>query len=181
MWIGISGKRGSGKTTAAQYLVKKYGFKYAEFAADLKRLAKDLFSILDSDLTVYNKERSLTHLSSKASPREILISFGNFARYFDEDIWIKKALYKFDKRDNVVIDGVRFENEVSFIKGKGGIIIRLDRYKEDNPYKEEINDISETSLDAHKFDFSIYNFQNTSLISLQRNLDAIIAKLELGK
>lgn len=177
MWLGFSGKRGSGKSTAVDYLVKKYGFKRAEFSEELKRIAKDMFGFTEVDLKIDKKEQPLEHLSSKATPREIMIGLGNFGRYFDEDLWIKKSLYKFNKKDNVAIDGVRFPNEIEYIKKYGGLIVRLERSQKDNPYQGEIDDPSEKAVDSFKFDFTVYTWENINTFTLYKKLDWVMSQI----
>ena len=48
--LGICGKAGSGKDTAAAYLIEKHGFVKLAFADPLKRFAKGVFGFTSEQL-----------------------------------------------------------------------------------------------------------------------------------
>lgn len=171
--IGMSGKRGVGKTTAANYLVQNYRFKKVSFAEKLKETAKLMFPFTDYDFSTAAKEKP--YKNYPWTVREFLINLGAFARFHDSDYWVKAVgLDKMAGR--IVIDDVRFPNEVEILKGLGAKIVRLERYPKLNVYgPTELDDPSETSLDDYKgFDFSIHSCYNTTMEELKTQMDRLV-------
>ena len=121
MLIGITGKAGSGKDTAAKALID-IGWKRFAFADELKNTVNSLFG--------WNSDHSNGHLKELEdtywgfSPRRAYQLFGTeFGRALDEDLWIKKAIRSIDIiNDNYVITDVRFENEATFVRENGKLI-----------------------------------------------------------
>lgn len=169
MLLGISGKRGSGKSLLASFLVK-LGWREVSFAAELKKRVRQ-----DFDLTAVETDGALkesptqyirrgygglgTEVELPWTPRGIMIAYGQFFRSVDPDFWVKQAFKQIGKIPDdvpVVIADVRFKNEAGYIKDHGGMLIRLERDKKLNIYKNEINDSSETELDKYRhFDMVI--------------------------
>ena len=74
MIIGIIGKKGSGKDTIADYLVKNHGFIKFAFADKVKEVCKAMFNMTDKDFTENNKE--VIKPDWNISPRQALQLFG---------------------------------------------------------------------------------------------------------
>lgn len=166
MIVGISGFAGSGKDTAAEVLIREYGFTRVAFADALREMAyaidpyvrTDTFSpglypfirlskLIDSvgwDDAKNNQQdvrRLLQRLGTEAG-REIL----------GENIWVKTALDNADANDIVVTD-VRFPNELQGIYERRGFALRIER-----PGVGPRNDhASETSLTDARFSRTIIN------------------------
>lgn len=172
MLIGISGKRGVGKTTFAKRLVSVHGFKKISFADKLKEYSKVLVPFTEVDFSVSGKEKP--YFPTGETPRDFLIKLGQFMRFYDPLFWVKAA--NIDKaKGAIVIDDVRFLNEVNYIKDRGGQIIRIERYKKDNPYIGELDDPSETELDNYKdFDFTVPEYYNQNIIDLNKQVDFFV-------
>jgi hypothetical protein len=178
MIIAFSGKRGVGKTVAAQYLSTNYGFKVVSFAGRLKELANLLFPFTPKDLYGANKEKPFEPYSW--TPREFLINFGNFMRYYDPNYWIMIATKGIS--GNIAIDDLRYKNEARYLKDDGAKLIRISRFAKDNPYKGEINDPSETDLDDYKdFDYKINEVENISIYGLHTRLNHIMEELDVRR
>ena len=172
--LGISGKRGVGKTALADHLVKTCGFVKVSFANELRRLSQELFPFNLKDLTDPKKKES-PFGGYDWSPREFMIHFGEFMRFHDANYWIKKAISGLDKPDSwYVFDDLRYENEASTLKTTNSKIIRINRYESQNPYGKNLNTPSETSLDTYKFDYVINDCNNQTLLMLQGHTKAII-------
>lgn len=121
--VGISGKAGSGKSTVADYLESKYGYKQISFAAILKNMLRvaGLPEPADRD----KKEAIIEGFSF--SWREAAQKLGTeWGRALDDDIWVKLSLASLDDSTNYVISDVRFDNEAGAIRRKGGSIIHLE-------------------------------------------------------
>ena len=133
MVIGICGYARSGKSTIAEYLVKKHGFKKVGFKdaliADMKEkfpdLLRELSLIHDGDLD------DLAWLFDNKPPlmRALMQNYGtNVCRNKDPDCWVKAWVKSVNiSRANIVVDDVRFFNELSAIVEKDGILIRVKR------------------------------------------------------
>ena len=176
MIIGISGKRGVGKTTAAKYLEKHHGFVRISFADELRRLARMLFPFTEADMSDVKKKEA-KFLDYDWSPRDFHVNFGEFMRFHDKDYWCDKALEKIKTGKNYVIDDMRFENEYQAILDRKGIVVRINRYEKNNPFGKNLDIISETALDSSKFDFVVEDCRNTTLGRLHEEMEHIIEGL----
>lgn len=177
MIIGISGKRGVGKTTGANHLVKKYNFIKVSFAEDLKLAAKQLFPFTEVDFTSV-KRKEAKYKMYDWSPRDFLINLGEFMRYHDKSYWLNRAMAKCaDTTKNYVFDDLRYENEAEAIKAMGGKIVRIGRYPKQNPYGKDLDIASETSLDTYKWDYEIPAMWNMTLTDLYRKLDGVMEEV----
>ena len=145
MKIGISGPMCSGKTTIAN-LIRELNPDYSiySFGGKIKELAKDLFDM------------------NKTKDRSLLINIANKMKDIDKDVWIKYILKECLNEKNCIIDDLRFENELEYLKKDQNDLwyfivlqipkeIRIQRIKELYPenYEDHIknmNDISEKGL-----------------------------------
>lgn len=141
MIIGICGFIGSGKDTAADYLVQEFGFRRESFASTLK----------DAVASVFGWDRELLEGRTKAArewreqvdpwwsarlnmpnltPRWILQYWGTEVcrNGFHDDMWIASLENKLRKStDHVVISDCRFPNEIQAIRQQQGRIVWIQR------------------------------------------------------
>jgi hypothetical protein len=141
MIIGICGFIGSGKDTAADYLVGFHGFRRDSFAGTLKDAVSAVFG-WDRELiegrtpearawreqvdTWWADRLDMPHLT----PRWILQHWGTEVcrQHFHDDIWIAALQARLARRsDHTVISDVRFPNEIKAIKEQGGKIVWIQR------------------------------------------------------
>jgi dephospho-CoA kinase len=180
--IIISGKMGTGKTTAAKYLESNYGYKIYSFADKLRELAYDLFE---------------PYIKEDTKPRELLQDLGDSIReicyrcYGEREVWVKYLQKRInDEQDSeigvpYVIDDCRYKNELhAFMWDMGWKSLRINvdmdirkrryvsRYGKTFSY-EQNSFISEVDLDNEKFNFVINN--NDGLLDLYKKLDAIVS------
>lgn len=196
MKIGISGKMTAGKTSMRMYLEKNYGFVGIAFADPIKKLEKIhssslpqvwegevsqfMDSIVESKVHDLSKSRWKEKISSiilqcfhdnepmpGVKNRRLLQSIGNGLRKIDENIWLNCLLYQIKKMDNVVVDDVRYLNELYRLKQEGFQMWRIEVTPETQRdriirlYGEEnlnyIHDIGEVQLDdeLEQFDYII--------------------------
>ena len=141
MIIGFVGLIGSGKDTAADYLVNSYEFRRDSFAATLKDAVAAVFGwdreLLEGRTAASRQWREETDLWWAArlgvlelTPRWILQQWGTEVgrRAFHEDIWIASLENKLRKQqDNIVITDCRFPNEIAAIRNAGGRVFRIKR------------------------------------------------------
>lgn len=160
--ILISGKAGNGKTTAANMIkeiLETAGNKVVvtRYAYYLKDLAKR-YCNWDGNKDDYG--RTLLQTLGTDIIREKLNKKNFHVSRICEDIEICQ-----DYVDYVIIDDVRFENEVYYPKALFGnkvLTIRIDRLDEDGSiYKSPLsekqkNHISETALDNFYFDKTLH-------------------------
>jgi ABC-type transporter MlaC component len=184
MIISLTGKKQSGKSTIANYLVEKHNFIELSFAQYLKEACKILFNWDENDYSTDNKEK-VDKLWGK-SPREILQYMGteilrdNMKNIIDTSIkelnktysFHIKRLYQDIKKypdKNIVISDVRFPDELDFCIKINSKIIKVERDTISNQYS---NHKSETSLENIKFDNIIKN--NKSRKELYEKIDIYI-------
>lgn len=172
--LGISGKRGVGKTLLASHLVKTCGFQKVSFAEELRRLAKEFFPFTEAHFTSPTiKEKPFN--TYDWSPREFMIHLGEFVRFHDENFWARKALAKCTQKTGYyVFDDVRYENEFNIIKNVGGKVIRVNRYADQNPYGKDLDTPSETQLDDAKFDYVVEKPRNMTPKMLTDHTEGIL-------
>ncbi len=181
IWIGLTGKNGSGKGEAAKYLQEK-GFLY--------------FSLSDS-LREEAKSRGIQ------ATRDSLYALGNEMRsQFGSGVLAKKVLAKLQPGKNYVIDSIRHPDEVgvfrntphfSFIEVYADPRIRFERMlkraRENDPttfeaFQElEAREANSTESTAQHLDGTIkladYRVSsNQNLPGLYHDLDELLVKLQ---
>ena len=139
--IGICGFIGSGKDTAADYLVNFHEFRRDSFAATLKDAVGAVFGWDRELLEGRTKEarewrEQVDPWWSKKldmpalTPRWVLQYWGTEVcrKGFHDDIWIASLEARLrNSRDNIVISDCRFPNEIKAIKEAGGKVIWVQR------------------------------------------------------
>ena len=141
MIIGFVGLIGSGKDTAADYLVNFHGFRRDSFATTLKDAVSAVFGwdrlMLEGRTAESRAWREQVDLwwaqrldMPHLTPRWILQHWGTdvLRNHFNDDIWIASLEHKLQRStDNVVISDVRFPNEIKAIRRAGGYIYWIQR------------------------------------------------------
>lgn len=142
MLIGITGPAGSGKTTAANYLVKNHGFIHLKFAGSLKAMVRTL--LVDMGVSVEHqmemiegdeKENTQGWLNGK-TPRHAMQTLGTEwgRKCMGEDFWVNVAQQRVMSEHEqcssitvprILFDDVRFENEAAMIRNMGGTIVHM--------------------------------------------------------
>lgn len=153
MIIGFVGFIGSGKDTAADYLVNFHGYRRDSFANTLKDAVACVFgwdrTLLEGRTAEARAWREqvdewwATRLNMpNLTPRLMLQLWGTDVcrNHFHDDIWIASLENKMRKtKDNIVISDVRFPNEIKAIHNAGGIVVRIKRGLEPEWYQDAIN------------------------------------------
>ena len=140
MIIGICGFIGSGKDTAADYLVNFHGYRRESFAASLKDAVSHVFgwdrTMLEGRTAESRAWREQpdewwsNRLDRDITPRYILQYWGTevIRQGFHDDMWIASLENKIRaSRDNIVITDCRFPNEISGLKQQCAKIIWIQR------------------------------------------------------
>tara|TARA_Y100000591_G_C21811863_1_gene688389 strand:+ start:939 stop:1466 length:528 start_codon:yes stop_codon:yes gene_type:complete len=108
MRIGLMGKMASGKSTLATRIMQHYpNMKKLSLAGPVKEIANNLFNMKDKD-------------------RILLQQIGTKMREIDQDVWVDTLLRKINDYDDIIVDDVRFENEINKLKHAGFKIFYLD-------------------------------------------------------
>jgi hypothetical protein len=173
MIIGIAGKAGSGKDSAALHIVNKYNFTRYAFADPIKEICNKAFG--------WNLRHSFGDLKEiedpfwKFSPRKAYQICGTeFGRNLNPDLWLlawERNMFAKPYTENWVIPDVRFENEVNFIKQRHGRIIHIVRKD-----IKAINDhVSENGVEFCCGDYIVIN--ESTFNCLYAALDIIIEQI----
>lgn len=139
MLVGLCGKKQSGKTAVAGFLFElRVGFEWRSFATPLKAVAQIIFGFSDEQL--YGDFKEVVDPRYGLSARSVLQKLGtNVVREIHPEAWVmawKRSLKSVPEGANVVVDDVRFPNEVKAIKSLGGIVLKLHK-------------IGDNSIDSH--------------------------------
>jgi dephospho-CoA kinase len=136
--IAFSGKAGSGKDTACDFL-EKYGYKRLRFADKLYKITRFIQSELGKEV---KKERKL------------LQGIGMFLRaHYGNNIFVDAELDRLENGQKYVVADLRFRNEAEELRRNGFILVRINRYSS----SEDDDHISEIDLDDYPFDVVIDN------------------------
>jgi len=133
MIIGLTGRKGCGKTSAAISLRNNYGYTVRSLATPLKETLVKFGIPIENMETPGLKEDPLPGFGGK-SARKVMQLFGTeFARSMISDtIWIDKlveniGLLRESGVEKIVVDDIRFDNEAIAIKKLGGHVIEVRR------------------------------------------------------
>lgn len=152
MIIGFVGFIGSGKDTAADYLVNFHGFRRDSFANTLKDAVAAVFGwdrvLLEGrtkEAREWREQRDewwSNRLGKDITPRHVLQYWGTEVcrNGFHDDIWIASLENKIRKTgDDIVISDVRFPNEIKAIHNAGGKVVRVVRGADPEWYQDAWN------------------------------------------
>lgn len=174
--IALTGRKGSGKDTAAQVLVAD-GYANVKFAAILKEMIsgyliyigvpkEEMARMIEGDL----KEQPMDIFGGKTT-RHVMQTLGTeWGREMVwTDIWTNAFKLRAKKYPLVVCTDMRFPSEVETINALGGFKVRVVR---DMPTSSEGSEhISEAHIDALKVDVEVKN--DSSIAALQARLRAL--------
>jgi hypothetical protein len=130
--LAFTGKRGHGKSTAAEALVRKHGYVHLNFADPLREVCHLVYGVSYHEmLDPVLKEKVLDRWPFK-SPRELLQQIGTeMFRNYIPDTWIEnwksRALTALASAPGVVCSDCRFLNEAGAVEGLGGRLIKVER------------------------------------------------------
>lgn len=172
--IGLMGKAGSGKTTTADILVKKYGFTKVSFSDPLKQMLVKA-GLLKKDEAFGEK----TPLA-----REMLQKIGTdlIRNQIDQDFWVrlcrnKIAALSTNGIKKIVIDDVRFPNEYHMVKSLNGFVVKIQSFGNNNNNMQSVNNHeSEVYADYMHYDFLIVN-DKSSRKELEKKIDTVLKKI----
>lgn len=155
--IAFSGKICAGKTYAANQVVERIGATKMSIADPLKHIAYTVFG-----------------MDPIIKDRKLLQELGSAMKEIDQNVWINCFVNNLPPTGNIVVDDVRFVNELMTLKQHGFTVVRLEipehiRMKRcEELYPETTtnhNHISETALDGHLDKFDIVTDDVKSIVS----------------
>ena len=175
--IGICGFIGSGKDTAADFLVNFHEFRRESFASALKDAVASVFGWDREMLEGRTKESRAwreqrddwwsERLGMNITPRWVLQYWGTEVcrKAFHDDIWIASVENKLrTSMDNIVISDCRFPNEIKAIKQQGGKVIWIQRGPLPEWYRTLYQELASTPVKLHGL-----------VLSLMRSLTTMVA------
>ena len=149
LYLGISGKMGSGKTTLSDGLIKALtSLKVARVS--LAKPLKDIQDIIHGYVDVQLKGEK---------DRDLLIALGMWGRGKSPDFWLERAVSAMEEidADIIICDDVRFLNEADWFKDNG-LLMRIEgKQRGDNVDESRADDPTETTLDEYDFKYYISN------------------------
>ncbi len=136
--VGITGACGAGKSTVARHLCEGHGWREMSFADPLKEGVMHMFGLRPEQ--VYCDKETVDPFWGVA-PRALLQVVGTelvrerLAQHLPQvaPVWVRaldrrlSALLASDPDAKVVIPDVRFEDEVEYIRARGGAIWHVSR------------------------------------------------------
>lgn len=114
MNIGIIGKLGSGKTSAANYIVDNYGYVRLSLADPIRHIMLEYLDIKDKTDPRYRRVAQMIGTA--------------WFRSVDDKVWVKYLVKRAMrlKNKNIVCDDCRFVNEVETLLNNNWIFLYLD-------------------------------------------------------
>jgi len=177
--VAFTGKRGHGKSTAAEALVREHGYVHLNFADTLRDVCNLVYRVsYEEMMDPVLKETPLTRWPYKA-PRELLQQIGTeMFRNYIEDTWIENwsqrvygasishpigigmsgEMIESTPPAGVVCSDCRFLNEAKMIKKLGGILIKIEDPRKVRTDAASLHQ-SETEIDLLSVDGFINNNQ----------------------
>lgn len=190
--IGLSGKIGSGKNTAATIISEVYPhFVELAFAENVKKVVAILTgTTLEENMDREKRKRRIPAFN--ATLGELQQTIGNGMRaLLGPNVWISAVMSNLSKYK--IITDVRFPDEVKAIEAAGGIVIRIERDEEHinlhdlkGEFKNDMrprDDISETALDDYDFRLSVLNngdleqFKHAIIVVIEAALGDLLCKI----
>jgi len=180
--IGLIGKMGSGKDTAARLLTERFGYERVAFADPLKDMVREADPIVAYEpagfgpLPIHLSEvlRRMSFEEAKREYTEVrrsLQRIGQGVRRLDPDYWVNLALQSVHAAEKagfpVVVTDVRYPNEAAALERAGFLMVRIEREQRGAMTMREIRAAmheSETALDNYTAEVTIHNEHNVSAL-----------------
>lgn len=127
--IAFIGPAGSGKSEAAKYIERAFGFERTRFANPLKNMLKLGLGLTHEQVDGYQKELPTDKLCGR-TPRHAMMTLGTeWGRdLIHRDLWAEAWYNTLPNVARISVDDMRFPNEHKLVKKRmGGTIIRIQR------------------------------------------------------
>jgi hypothetical protein len=178
MIISLSGHKGSGKNTVADYLTSNYGFTtQLAFASAMKDIMSMMFQWDRTKLDGLTKEDRIwrdtpdIYWSNKTNkiftPNYAMKEFGSdVIRQWIPDIWVSIIERKLD--NNMIITDTRFQNEFDMLKENNAIMISINKKLDTT----NLRHACDTTWMTFSFDYSLDN--DGTIIELYEQCDKMM-------
>jgi len=131
--VGVSGYARSGKSTVADFLIAEHNYKRFKFADVLKDMLRAV-GLTEAQIEGDEKESPVYALCGK-TPRFAMQTIGTEwgRKIMGDDLWVnlwqQRVQHWMDLHpmNRVVVDDVRFPNELQRVLDLGGTVLRIDR------------------------------------------------------
>ena len=159
LYLGVSGKMGSGKTTLTDGIIgalSSLKIERVSLAKPIKDMQNLIYDYLGTEI-------------EGEKDRDLLIALGMWGRGKHPDFWLNTYLEKIKNidADIIICDDVRFLNEATWFK-ENGLLMRIEGVQRGpNVDVSRATDETETALDNFDFEYYINNSDSmeTSLMS----------------
>lgn len=152
--IGIAGRALTGKDTIASLIITAIGGYRYSFADPIRAMLKPLG--IDMDDLYWQAHKEATIPSLGVSPRRMMQTLGtDWGRcMINANLWTELAARRlFQNGTGMVIPDVRFENEATWVREQGGLIIHVTR-----PAANAVeNHVSEDGINVLPEDMQVVN------------------------
>lgn len=163
--VGLSGKAGAGKDTAADALASSLGYQKLSFATEIKKLALILNPIMAVEpgsgrqirlrelIKVMDWSAAKQHSPELRRFLQVLGTEGG-RDVFGENVWVNRLFSTLGKHLNFyVITDVRFPNEADAIHDRGGQVWRIHR-----PEREVLEALAGVDPNVHESETALDNY-----------------------
>jgi hypothetical protein len=176
--IGLMGKAGAGKDTAAAYLVQEHGYRVASFAEPLRAMLLPLLGYAGAH-SGWMSERELKETAIPGlghSYRTLAQTLGTEwgRQCLGEDFWCRLLGAHMEAHPAMrwVITDVRFPNELAFLRAADGVLWEVVRYG----VPEVRAHVSESALEDAAPDAVLFNLGSVEQLHLR--IDSLLANPE---
>jgi len=156
--IGLLGRAGSGKSTAARYLRDHHGADVTGLAVPLKEMAREIWEFSSDQLYGDAAVKERVDERWNMSPRTVMQRLGQSARqHLGPKVWINglRLAINASHAQFVVVEDVRYENEAQAFAEAGWSVVKIV-----NPMREseaDSNHPSEAQVDTAMYDYLVVN------------------------
>ena len=168
--VGLAGFAQSGKTTAAQYLEKKYGIRRKHIAEPLRAMLAVLLKAnglssemitryLEGDL----KESVIPELGVTSRYAQITLGTEWGRELLGQNLWANTWGRGIAEGESVMNDSVRFPNEAEAVRKLGGIVIMIKR-PDTKPAKFKWGKLGELLYDKFGLMWGVHDSERTDRI-----------------
>lgn len=131
--IGLAGKAGAGKDTAANHLWSEHDFTAYAFADPIRAGLQAMLGLSDQELSDRSYKETVLEPFG-VSPRRMMQTLGTEwgRQCIHPDLWLLVASLNVDEliargRNRIVITDIRFDNEADWIRARGGTVLHIRR------------------------------------------------------
>jgi len=185
--VALLGRKGSGKTTAAQFVRVVHGAKVFSFATKVKQLAGIVWGFSEEQLYGTQEEKEKVDADIGISGRDGAQRLGQGARQvIDDNIWVDACLSqireqcKIDRdspnRPLYIIDDARFTSECTAIRKYDdvkGIVVKVvcpSSDRSDHPTEKAVDEVP-----SYCIDYTVVN--DGDVEAFQSEISRIIAEV----